>query len=70
MPCPKKTFVVRKRKFSRMQEPRIGTLGAFGLVHKVLFVVYTEGGKSMRLISARSATKAEKEIYHQNNINA
>ncbi|MDR3160556.1 MAG: BrnT family toxin, partial [Spirochaetaceae bacterium] len=40
-----------------------------GMVNKVLFVVYTEREKNMRLISARSATKAEKEIYHENNIN-
>ncbi|MDR1574412.1 MAG: BrnT family toxin [Treponema sp.] len=43
---------------------------AIGMVNKVLFVVYTERGKTIRLISARSATKAEKEIYHENNINA
>jgi uncharacterized DUF497 family protein len=43
---------------------------AIGMVNKALFVVYTERGKSIRLISARPATKAEKEIYHENNINA
>jgi uncharacterized DUF497 family protein len=39
------------------------------MVNKILFVVYTEQGKSIKLISARSATKAEKELYHENNIN-
>ena len=37
-----------------------------GLVKDVLFVVYTERGDSIRLISARPATKAEKEIYYGN----
>jgi uncharacterized DUF497 family protein len=35
-----------------------------GLVNKVLFVVYTERGEKTRIISARSANKAEKRSYH------
>jgi uncharacterized DUF497 family protein len=42
---------------------------AIGMVNKVLFVVYTERRECIRLISARSATKAEKEIYHENSVN-
>ena len=35
-----------------------------GMVDKVLFVVYTERGEKYRLISARNATKYEKEDYY------
>jgi uncharacterized DUF497 family protein len=42
---------------------------AIGMVNNVLFVVYTERGEAIRLISARPATKAEKGIYHENNVN-
>jgi uncharacterized DUF497 family protein len=35
-----------------------------GMVKKVLFVVYTERGEKTRIISARSANKAEKRSYH------
>jgi len=34
-----------------------------GLVNRVLFVVFTERGENIRLISARSATKAEERLY-------
>ena len=37
-----------------------------GMVKKVLFVVYTERGEKTRIISARTATKAEKRSYHGN----
>ncbi|MBQ3347919.1 BrnT family toxin [Candidatus Saccharibacteria bacterium] len=37
-----------------------------GLVQDILFVVYTERGDNIRLISARPATKAEKDIYYGN----
>lgn len=37
-----------------------------GLVGEVLFVVYTEREKSIRLISARLANKDEKEAYYEN----
>jgi uncharacterized DUF497 family protein len=40
-----------------------------GMVNKVLFVVYTERGENIRLISARPATKAEKGVYDESNIN-
>ena len=35
-----------------------------GMVEKVLFVVYTERGEKLRLISARNATRREKEDYY------
>ncbi|MDR2801462.1 MAG: BrnT family toxin [Desulfovibrio sp.] len=42
-------------------EERWQTLGKVG---GVLFVVYTERGEKIRLISARPATKAEKRSYY------
>jgi uncharacterized DUF497 family protein len=42
-------------------EERWQTLGKVG---KVLFVVYTERGEKIRLISARIANKAEKRSYY------
>jgi uncharacterized DUF497 family protein len=42
-------------------EERLQTLGKVG---SVLFVVYTERGKKIRLISARIATKSEKRSYY------
>ncbi|UTD07138.1 BrnT family toxin [Treponema denticola] len=41
-------------------EDRIITIGK---VDKVLFVVYTERGDKTRIISARTATKAERRLY-------
>ena len=38
-----------------------------GLVYKVIFVVFTERGENIRIISARSATKAEERLYHDHN---
>ena len=35
-----------------------------GKVDEILFVVYTERGEKIRLISAREATEAEKEWYY------
>jgi uncharacterized DUF497 family protein len=43
------------------EEERLQTLGRVG---RVLFVVYTERGKKIRLISARLATKLEKRSYY------
>lgn len=37
-----------------------------GLVHKVLFVVYTDRQDATRIISARKATPAERRIYYGN----
>jgi len=34
------------------------------LVDKVLFVVYTEKGKTIRIISARKADEKEREVYN------
>ena len=41
-------------------EDRYNTIG---MVHDVLFVVYTERKENIRLISARIATKKERSIY-------
>ncbi|MCI8503335.1 MAG: BrnT family toxin [Dorea sp.] len=38
-------------------------------VGDVLFVVFTERKETIRLISARLATNAEKELYYDQNIN-
>ena len=35
-----------------------------GMVDKILCVIYTERGETTRLISARKATKREKELYY------
>ena len=35
-----------------------------GLVHDVLFVVYTERRDNIRIISARLATKQERSLYY------
>ena len=43
------------------EEERWQTLG---MVNKVLFVVYTERGEKTRIISARTASKAEKRSYY------
>jgi len=42
-------------------EDRYNTIG---MVNNVLFVVYTERGSRIRLISARLATASERRIYH------
>jgi uncharacterized DUF497 family protein len=35
-----------------------------GIINKVLFVVFTERDEKIRLISARTATKAEERLYY------
>ena len=42
---------------------------AIGKVGDVLFVVFTERKETIRLISARLATNAEKELYYDQNFN-
>lgn len=44
-----------------IDEDRYNTIG---MVHDVLFVVYTERKNNIRLISARLATKTERSIYY------
>ena len=41
---------------------------AIGKVGGVLFVVFTERKETIRFISARLATNAEKELYYDQNI--
>lgn len=38
-----------------------------GIVDDILFVVYTERGEALRIISARNATAVEKEYYYGKN---
>ena len=38
-----------------------------GVVKDILFVIYTERGKSIRIISARKATPKERELYYGKN---
>ncbi|MCD8119140.1 MAG: BrnT family toxin [Lachnospiraceae bacterium] len=45
-------------------EDRYNTIG---MVHDVLFVVYTERQERVRLISARLATARERSIYYDQN---
>lgn len=45
---------------STLEEDRYFTLG---MVEDILFVVYTERGKNVRLISARIANERERRIY-------
>ena len=42
-------------------EDRLQTLG---MVNGVLFVVYTERGEKIRIITARKATPEERRIYY------
>jgi hypothetical protein len=44
-----------------INENRYNTIG---MVHDVLFVVYTEQKENIRLISARPATNTERSIYY------
>ena len=44
-------------------EPRYITIG---MVNKIITVVYTEKENSIRIISARPATDAERKIYYDN----
>lgn len=46
-----------------IDEDRYITIGTVG---EVIFVVYTERGEKVRLISARLANKDEKEVYYEN----
>ena len=39
---------------------------AIGMVGDVLFVVFTERGEAIRLISARLATEKERRLYYEN----
>ncbi len=45
-------------------EDRYNTIGR---VHDILFVVYTERGEKVRLISARLASVAERRLYYDYN---
>ena len=40
---------------------------AIGLVGELLFVVFTERGEVIRLISARAATESERRLYYDQN---
>lgn len=47
-------------------EDRYITIGAINGVVTVLYVVYTERSEVIRIISARCATRREKEVYYDN----
>ena len=47
-----------------LDEERFITIGSAGDVLLVLFVVYTAREDGIRLISARKATKKERELYY------
>ena len=53
-------MAIKLTRYSK-DEDRYYTIGK---VEDVLFVVYTERGSSIRLISARYATKREEAIYY------
>lgn len=46
------------------EEDRYITIGSIGGVAVVVMVVYTERGTAVRIISARMATKREREAYY------
>ena len=46
-----------------INEDRYITIGSIG---RIIFVVYTQRNSAQRLISARMATKKEKEVYYGN----
>lgn len=46
------------------EEDRYITIGSIGGVSVVVMVVYTERSEAIRIISARLATKREKEVYY------
>lgn len=46
------------------EEDRFVTVGMAGDCLLVLYVVYTERGSKIRLISARKASKTEREMYY------
>jgi hypothetical protein len=46
-------------------EERIGLLGLYG--REVLYVVYTERGQGIRIISARRAERHEQDKYYREN---
>ena len=48
-----------------IEEDRYNTIG---MVHDVLFVVYTERRERIRLISARLATPEERRLYRDSNL--
>ena len=53
--------LTRRDKEHSQDEERIQVIGKVG---NILFVVYTERGERIRLISAREATPTEKEWYY------
>ena len=49
-----------------LEEDRYITIGEINGYVMVLYVVYTERNDAIRIISARCATKREKEAYYDN----
>ncbi|MDR1998163.1 MAG: BrnT family toxin [Candidatus Margulisbacteria bacterium] len=57
-------LLIKYDRAHSLEENRYQVLGKIG---KLLFVVFTEREKRIRIISARLATKKEKEIYYGQN---
>ena len=51
-------------RFHSIDEDRYAVLGYVG---ELLYVVYTERGEAIRIISARIATKEEERLYNEYN---
>lgn len=46
-------------------EDRYITIGAIDGVVTIVYVAYTERNRAIRIISARGATRREKEVYYE-----
>lgn len=53
--------------YDRLHSEKEDRYITIGLVNDLIAVVYTERQKAVRIISARRAAKAEKEIYYGTN---
>lgn len=62
-------FIIRIEMFDFEHSVDEDRYIAIGKVGDVLFVVFTERKETIRLISARLATNAERELYYDQNIN-
>lgn len=67
MPRGKESYYIEMFDFEHsLEENRYIAIGKVG---DVLFVVFTERKDAVRLISARLATNAERELYYAQDIN-
>ena len=54
----------RIEEYDKAHSDREDRYNVIGMVDDILFVVYTERGDKVRIISARLATKPERKRYH------